>query len=198
MGGGTRDATMVLPAAGLARPRGRCGWVRFQSAIGAMVGQISAGVDNPAAFARRGTKIQFRACWSSCSPSFQRLRIWSFPQPWGDSIFRMRWTNCIVRSMSKSLNRSTRERRWILLAQEGSHAWLGRATDPEEDDVGRAEASLRRSGVGGWLAVCEGDYWSMEPIKLLEVRALNRPSISFAEATGLFLERRRNAVQAGS
>ena len=92
----------------------------------------------------------------------------------------------------------SRERRWLLLAEEGSHSWLGRATDPDDEDIARAEASLRRVGVGGWVAVSEGDYWSSRPMDLLAVRVLNAPKVSFDEAASAFLERRRVALTAVS
>lgn len=84
-----------------------------------------------------------------------------------------------------------RERRWLLLAEEGSHSWLGRATDPDEDDIARAEASLERAGVGGWIAVSEGDYWGRREMTLLQVRQLGTPKVSFEEAADAFMERRR-------
>ena len=87
-----------------------------------------------------------------------------------------------------------RERRWLLLAEEGSHSWLGRAIDPEDEDIGHAEASLRQVGLGGWIVVSEGDYWRPGPMVLLEVRTLNAPKKSFDEAMVLFLSRRQSLL----
>jgi hypothetical protein len=91
-----------------------------------------------------------------------------------------------------------RERRWLLLAEEGSHSWLGRYSDPDEDDIGLAEASLRRAGLGGWIAVSEGDYWSSSPMTVLQVRTLAVPKATFADAVKAFLLRRQGAVEAVS
>jgi hypothetical protein len=90
---------------------------------------------------------------------------------------------------------AARERRWLLLAETGDHSWLGRASDPSEDEIGAAEASLRRVGTGGFLAVSEGDYWSRGPMSLLEVRRLNGPGASFDVAVAAFMGKRRMAVE---
>jgi hypothetical protein len=90
---------------------------------------------------------------------------------------------------------ATRERRWLLLAETEDHSWLGRATDPSEDEIGAAEASLCRVGAGGFLAVSEGDYWSRGPMSLLEVRRLNGPGASFEAAVAAFLSKRKAAVE---
>lgn len=92
----------------------------------------------------------------------------------------------------------TRERRWMLLTEGGDHTWLGRHSDPTEDEIGAAEAALRRAGTGGWLAIGEGDYWSRGPYALLEVRRLNSPSASFDAGMSAFLARRRTAVDEAS
>ncbi|MFT8246458.1 hypothetical protein [Roseomonas sp. BN140053] len=93
---------------------------------------------------------------------------------------------------------AARERRWLLLAESGDHSWLGRATDPTEDEIGAAEGSLRRAGVGGFLAISEGDYWSRGPMSLLEVRRLNTPGASFDAAVSAFLVKRQMAVESAS
>lgn len=90
-----------------------------------------------------------------------------------------------------------RERRWLLLAETGDHSWIGRHSDPTNDEIGAAEASLRGVGVGGFLAVSEGDYWSGGPLSLLEVRSLNCPSVSFESAVAKFLAKRRVVVGRG-
>ncbi|MXP65618.1 hypothetical protein E0493_19910 [Roseomonas sp. M0104] len=93
---------------------------------------------------------------------------------------------------------AARERRWLLLVETGDHYWLGRVSDPSEDEIGAAEASLRHVGTGGFLAVSEGDYWSRGPMSLLEVRRLNKPDASFEVAVAAFLAKRRVAVESAS
>ena len=82
----------------------------------------------------------------------------------------------------------------MLLAEQGSHSWIGRSTDPDEADIARAEAGLQRAGYGGWIAVVEGDYWSSLPITVLEVRPLNFPQVAFKEAVDAFMEYRRQRL----
>jgi hypothetical protein len=97
------------------------------------------------------------------------------------------------------IEQGRRERRWLLLAEDGAHSWLGRATDPTEEEIAASEEALARAGTGGFLAVSEGDYWSVEPMSLLRVRDLNRPGASFDAAASAFMARRRAAVDgAGS
>ena len=81
---------------------------------------------------------------------------------------------------------NVRERRWVLLAETG------------DDEVGAAEVSLRRAGVGRFLAVSEGDYWSRGPISLLEVRRLNSPVASWDAALATFLTKCHMTVESAS
>ena len=53
---------------------------------------------------------------------------------------------------------AARERRWIVLAENGQHSTVGRQTDPTEDELARAAEALKQIGMGGWLAVTEGHY----------------------------------------
>ena len=43
------------------------------------------------------------------------------------------------------------ERRWIVLGTDGRYVTLGRASDPSEEEIRRAETSLRAQGLSGWL-----------------------------------------------
>ncbi|PZP48526.1 MAG: hypothetical protein DI601_00115 [Azospirillum brasilense] len=95
--------------------------------------------------------------------------------------------------------RHNRERRWILLARDGSHSWLGRETDPSEEEVQAAEEALRRAGIGGFIGVSEGDYWGSGEIAVLWVRNLaGAAEGDFGPAVQAFQERRRKAVAEGS
>jgi hypothetical protein len=100
--------------------------------------------------------------------------------------------------MERSSDNPARERRWLLLAETGDHSWLGRASCPSENEIIAAEASLSRVGIGGFLAVSEGDYWSRRPMSLLEVRRLNGTGTSFDTAVKAFLAKRRMALESAS
>jgi len=85
----------------------------------------------------------------------------------------------------------TRERRWIVLDEDGCHVTLGRHSDPTEAEIGEAAEALRRSGTGGWLAVTEGVYYQpRDTISLMMVRELAPGSASWDEAVAAFQRRR--------
>jgi hypothetical protein len=79
-----------------------------------------------------------------------------------------------------------RERRWIVLSHDGRHVTLGRHTDPSEEEISRAAEALRRSGLGGWLAVLEGIYYGRGPVSLMEVRELVPSPIAWQDAARAF------------
>ena len=83
-----------------------------------------------------------------------------------------------------------RERRWVVIAEDGRHATLGRHTDPSEGEINAAEAGLIALGTGGWLAVTEGVYYSRDVMSLLQVRTLGTPAVTWDEARSRFLSRR--------
>lgn len=65
-----------------------------------------------------------------------------------------------------------RERRWLVIASDGRHSTLGRATDPSPEELDRIAGSLCGMGLAGWLVVSEGWYYRPEPMQLLVVRQL--------------------------
>jgi hypothetical protein len=87
------------------------------------------------------------------------------------------------------------ERRWIVLAEDGRYVTLGRETDPSDEEIGAAEAALVAQGIAGWLAVMEGNPHIGRLPRLMQVRALGKPSGAFdasAEAcVSEIMERRR-------
>ena len=92
---------------------------------------------------------------------------------------------------------SKRERRWVVVAEDGRYATLGRETDPSEDETAAAEKGLEAAGTGGWLAIMEGKPYVGEEPTLLEVRTLAKPSTSFATATEALLADIRRARMDG-
>jgi hypothetical protein len=75
-----------------------------------------------------------------------------------------------------------RERRWIVLVEDGRYVTLGRHSDPSEQEILAAEAQLRAQGLAGWLAVMAGNPYLGRAPSLMEVRPLARPRSAFADA----------------
>ena len=89
-----------------------------------------------------------------------------------------------------------RERRWIVLGNDGRHVTLGRHTDPTEEEVLAAERSLAASGLAGWLAVMEGDYYAPRGRpSIMMVRPLATPAGAFEDAAAAFEAARAQALQ---
>jgi hypothetical protein len=75
------------------------------------------------------------------------------------------------------------DRRWVVLTESGALAGtLGRARDPDEADIRRAEDAMAAQGAAGWLAILSGSPYNPDVPTLLEVRPLNNPVRQFAEA----------------
>lgn len=68
--------------------------------------------------------------------------------------------------------RRSREKRWLIVSEDGRHATLGRHTDPTDEQIQRCGAQLDRQGLAGWLVVSEGAYYSNSPVTLLMVRPI--------------------------
>jgi hypothetical protein len=87
-----------------------------------------------------------------------------------------------------------RERRWIVLGEDGRHVSIGRATDPSDAEIEAAGKSLEQSGMGGWLAVMEGVYYSRRSrVALMMVREVAPATASWNDAVAAFQQRRRIA-----
>jgi hypothetical protein len=89
----------------------------------------------------------------------------------------------------------TTEKRWIVLSQDGRHVTLGRHTDPSEEEIARAAEGLRSSGVGGWLAVTEGGYYTRGAVSILEVRELVPSPVAWRDAVRAFQAARIQIVE---
>lgn len=90
----------------------------------------------------------------------------------------------------------TCERRWIVLGTDGRHVTLGRQSDPTVEEILAAEHSLACQRLSGWLAVVEGEYWSLrDRPNLMMVRPLASPSGAFEDAAAAFEAARTRALQ---
>lgn len=90
-----------------------------------------------------------------------------------------------------------RERRWIVLGEDGRHVSVGRATDPDEAELATLADALRAQNTGGWLAMMEGNYYSGRAAPaLMMVRALTPAATAWEDAAAAFQQRRRQTLSA--
>jgi hypothetical protein len=89
----------------------------------------------------------------------------------------------------------SKERHWLILGEDGRHVWLGRHSDPNDDEIRAAEERLATQALAGWLAVAEGDFWNLaSDFVLLQVKPLANPSDDFEAAATRFLARRKSRL----
>jgi len=87
-------------------------------------------------------------------------------------------------------SRKSRDRKWLLVVEDGRHTWQGRDRDPSPEDLAALERSMRDQGLRGWLAVSEGRYHSTDAMTLLAVRSMNDPADDWPTVEARFNERR--------
>ncbi len=59
---------------------------------------------------------------------------------------------------------------------------LGRYSNPSDTEIVEAESTLLRLGVGGWLAIMEGNPYAGPLPSVMMVRPLANPLSAFADA----------------
>lgn len=97
--------------------------------------------------------------------------------------------------MAQTMRRS-KEKRWIVLGEDGRHVTLGRHADPTEAEIAAAQSALAAQALAGWLAVMEGDYFARgSRPALLMVRPLGSPAGLFEAAADAFEAARRHALE---
>ncbi len=85
-----------------------------------------------------------------------------------------------------------RERRWLVIASDGRHVTLGRATDPTLEQLQQLAGQLRRQGLAGWLTVTEGSYYRRGHLGVMVVRPLAElPGATWDTAREAFLTARQ-------
>lgn len=99
--------------------------------------------------------------------------------------------------MAFPLEASHQERRWLVLARDGRHSWLGRNSDPTPEELGRMEGSLLSKAEAAFLAISEGDYWNAEGnFTLFLVRPLaGAPAADWDIAREAFLSARAEKLK---
>jgi hypothetical protein len=96
--------------------------------------------------------------------------------------------------MTTAAIQSRKERRWIVLGEDGRHVTMGRNSDPSPEEIAQAEAGLAAQGLAGWLAVMEGAYYQRRKPSLMMVRPLCNPRRPFAEAMDAFQAARKASL----
>lgn len=84
---------------------------------------------------------------------------------------------------------------WIVLGADGRHVSIGRAREPDAEDLERVAAGLRDAGQEGWLALLYGDYYGTRGVRLDVLRPLTpgAPADS-SVAVAAFLDRRMEVL----
>lgn len=87
------------------------------------------------------------------------------------------------------------ERRYLLVAQDGRHTTLGRATEPDDETLDTAAEGLDSLGLAGWYVLSEGRYYVPEDaISLLPIRRLTSTEGDWDVAAGEFVRRRAEVL----
>jgi hypothetical protein len=85
------------------------------------------------------------------------------------------------------------ERRWAVIAEDGRHSWLGRHSDPSEEELAKISQSLALQSLAGWLAVVEGIYYGRGKLSVMMVRPLCG-NADWESALNAFQEHRRQSL----
>ncbi|WP_424814528.1 hypothetical protein [Roseococcus sp. YIM B11640] len=92
-----------------------------------------------------------------------------------------------------------KERKWIVLGEDGRHVTIGRNSDPTVEEIEIASKALRDTGMGGWLAIQEGSYFSAHQVPhIFIVRELSPTAIPSDIAIQQFEKARQIAVNFGA
>jgi hypothetical protein len=90
-----------------------------------------------------------------------------------------------------------RERRWIVLGQNGRHVTLGRAAPPSAEEITAARDALHRKGLAGWIATQDGDHWGRGRVTLAPVQVIGAAAmLDWPTAVAAFEQARQRARRA--
>jgi hypothetical protein len=84
---------------------------------------------------------------------------------------------------------TSRDPRWVLLAESGEYSTLGRHREPDDEAIAAAEAALAKADRAGWIAVMSHSLHERTKPELVMVRPLREPGTSFADAVQALLRR---------
>lgn len=84
---------------------------------------------------------------------------------------------------------------WIVLCADGRHVSIGRAREPDAEDLDRAAVALQAAGQEGWLAIVYGDYYGARGVRVDVLRPLTPGAPADSSlAVAAFLDRRTEAL----
>ncbi len=83
------------------------------------------------------------------------------------------------------------ERRWLLVAECGSHLTVGRHAAPTREELAGIAASLDAAGRAAWLVIAWGVYYGPGRVELEPLRAFGQPSLPWEAVEPLFHEERK-------
>ena len=89
---------------------------------------------------------------------------------------------------------SEREKRWLVIAEDGRHVTLGRHTDPTEEEIAVSGERLDEMNLAGWLVVSEGGYYRRHNVSLLLVRPITKKTADWVEAQSRWQAIRENKL----
>ncbi len=103
----------------------------------------------------------------------------------------MRGSGCDMK-----VSKQARERRWLVVAEDGRHVTLGRHSDPSDDEVAEAGRGIDALGLAAWLVISEGGYYNSNRVTLMMVRPITTAQGDWVAAEARWHEHRKTALDA--
>lgn len=76
----------------------------------------------------------------------------------------------------------SKEKRWLVVADDGHHSTIGIRTDPSPEEILSVGESLDSAGMAAWLVVSDGSYYEEGVVTLLMVRRITNRKGDWADA----------------
>lgn len=89
-----------------------------------------------------------------------------------------------------------RERRWLVVAEDGRHVTLGRHSVPSDDEITQAGRGIDALGLAAWLVISEGGYYNNSKVSLMMVRSITAKLGDWDAAEARWHDHRKVALNA--
>jgi hypothetical protein len=93
-----------------------------------------------------------------------------------------------------AVSKQVRERRWLVVAEDGRHVTLGRHSDPSDDEIAEAGRRIDALGLAAWLVISEGGYYNRTKVTLMMVRSITAAQGDWVAAETRWQEHRKAAL----